>query len=209
MSGRASGLLVSADRSASTERYSLSFTVGGLFEREAEVLARVYAEHPDWSTIRRIALDENLLQTRTRSTGVRMVRETLKRLAVLSDDELRALPDLTASERSHVMWAAACRQSAFIGEFAEEVLRERFLMLAGTLGYEDFDAFVRQKALWHEELVELKPRTYVRLRQIVFRMMTDAGLLSKDGLIQTAMLSPRVAALLPSTDVQFFPTKGV
>ena len=199
---------MSAERSASTERYSLSFTVGGLFEREAEILARVYAEQPDWSTVRRIAIEENLLQARTRSTGIRIVRETLKRLAVLSDEELRILPDLTAAERSHVMWVAACRQSAFIGEFAEEVLRERFLMLAGTLDYEDFDSFVRQKALWHEELVELTPRTYGKLRQTVFRMMTEAGLLSKEGLIQTAMLSPRVAALLPSTDVQFFPTKG-
>ncbi|MCI6557836.1 DUF1819 family protein [Schaalia hyovaginalis] len=198
---------MSAERSASTERYSLSFTVGGLFEREAEILARVYAGQPDWSTVRRIAIEENLLQARTRSTGIRMVRETLKRLAVLSDEELRVLPGLTAAERSHVMWAAACRQSAFIGEFAEEVLRERFLMLAGTLDYEDFDSFVRQKALWHEELVELTPRTYGKLRQTVFRMMTEAGLLSKEGLIQTAMLSPRVAALLPSTDVQFFPTK--
>ncbi|MCI7671414.1 MAG: DUF1819 family protein [Schaalia hyovaginalis] len=186
----------------------MSFTVGGLFEREAEILARVYAEQPDWSTVRRIAIEENLLQARTRSTGIRIVRETLKRLAVLSDEELRILPDLTAAERSHVMWVAACRQSAFIGEFAEEVLRERFLMLARTLDYEDFDAFVRQKALWHEELVELTPRTYGKLRQTVFRMVTEAELLSKEGLIQTAMLSPRVAALLPSTDVQFFPTKG-
>lgn len=199
---------MSAERSASTERYSLSFTVGGLFEREAEILARVYAEQPDWSTVRRIVINENLLQARTRSTGIRIMRETLKRLAVLSDEELRILPDFTAAERSHVMWVAACRQSAFIGEFAEEVMRERFLMLAGTLDYEDFDSFVRQKALWHEELVELTPRTYGKLRQTVFRMMTEAGLLSKEGLIQTAMLSPRVAALLPSTDVQFFPTKG-
>ena len=198
---------MSAERSASTERYSLSFTVGGLFEREAEILARVYAERPDWSTVRRIAIEENLLQARTRSTGIRIARETLKRLAVLSDEELRVLPGLTAAERSHVMWVAACRQSAFIGEFAEEVLRERFLMLARMLDYEDFDSFVRQKALWHEELVELTPRTYGKLRQTVFRMMTEAELLSKEGLIQTAMLSPRVAALLPSTDVQFFPTK--
>lgn len=198
---------MSPENCASTERYSLSFTVGALLEREAEVLARVFAEHPDWSNVRRIALDENLLQARTRTTGVRMVRETLKRLAVLSDEELRALPDLTASERSHVMWAAACRQYDFIGEFAEEVVRERFLSLAGALGYGDFDSFVRQKALWHEELQNVSPRTYRKLRQVVFRMMVEAGLLSKDGLIQAAILSPRVAALLSPTDFRFFPTK--
>ncbi|WP_276671209.1 DUF1819 family protein [Schaalia cardiffensis] len=198
---------MSPDHASSTGRYSLSFTVGGLFEREAEILTRVFVENPDWSSVRRIALDRNLLQARTQATSIRILREALKRLAVLSDEELRTIPDLTAAERSHVMWAAACRQNTFIGEFAEEVLREHFLTLAGALGYEDFDAFVRQKALWHEELVELSPRTYGKLRQIVFRMMTEAGLLSKDRLIQAAILSPRVAALLSPTDFRFFPTK--
>ncbi len=57
------------------------------------------------------------------------------------------------------MWAAACRRYDLIGEFAEEVLRERFLTLAATLGYEDFDSFMRAKALWHEELADLKDST--------------------------------------------------
>lgn len=197
-----------SERVASAGRYSLSFTVGALFEREAEILSRVFAEHPDWSRVRRAALDENLLQARTQATAIRVVRETLKRLAVLSAEELKALPGLTAAERSHIMWVAACRQNAFIGEFAEEVLRDRFLTLAGTIAHEDFDSFVRQKALWHEELVELSPRTYRKIRQVVFQMMSQAGLVSKDGRIQTAILSPRVTAMLSPTDFRFFPTKG-
>ena len=82
------------------------------------------------------------------------MRETVKRLSALTDDEVELLVDATASERGHLMWAAACRRYDLIGEFAEEVLRERFLLLASTLEYEDFDSFIRTKALWHEELAD-------------------------------------------------------
>ena len=81
------------------------------------------------------------------------------------------------------MWAAACRRYDLIGEFAEEVLRERFLLLAPTLDYEDFDSFVRGKALWHEEVADLKDSTLQKLRSNVFRMLVEAGLLSDDGRI--------------------------
>ena len=96
----------------------------------------------------------NLLQARTHRTGVRLVRETVQRLSALTDDEVELLIEATASERGHLMWAAACRRYELIGEFAEEVLRERFLLLASTLEYQDFDSFVRAKALWHEELAD-------------------------------------------------------
>ena len=92
------------------------------------------------------------------------------------------------------MWAAACRRYELIGEFAEEVLRERFLLLAPTLGYEEFDGFVRAKALWHEELATLKESTLQKLRSNVFKMLHEAELLSEAGNIVPAVLSERVAA---------------
>ena len=90
------------------------------------------------------------------------------------------------------MWAAACRRYELIGEFAEEVLRERFLLLASTLEYEDFDGFVRAKALWHEELAAIKDSTLQKLRSNVFKMLREAELLSEAGHIVPAVLSERV-----------------
>ena len=105
------------------DRYALSFTTGGLLSRESAILALLYAELRDWAQVREAAVEKNLLQTRTRSTGIRRVRETINRLSVVSNHELEILADLTAAERGHVMWAAACRRFELIGEFAEEVLR--------------------------------------------------------------------------------------
>jgi len=104
------------------------------------------------------------------------------------------------------MWAAACRRYEFIGEFAEEVVRERFLLLTPTLEYADFDGFVRAKTLWHDELAELKESTLQRMRRNVFTMLREAELLSKGGEIMPALLSERIAAVL-SAELRFFPTR--
>ncbi|WP_336705738.1 DUF1819 family protein [Micrococcus terreus] len=196
--------------SATVPRYALSFTTGGLLEREAAVLADVYTEHRDWAKVRDIAVEENLLQARTRSTGVRRVREAVNRLSSLSDREVELLADVTASERGHLMWVAACRRYNLIGEFAEEVLRERFLTLAGTVSYSDYDSFYRAKAMWNDELDAVSAATYRKLRQVLFRMMVEAGLLTTKGAIEPALLSARVADCLSHrtpSDVRFFPTR--
>ena len=150
------------------------------------------------------------MQARTHRTGVRLASETVQRLSALADDEVDLLIEATASERAHLMWAAACRRYELIGEFAEEVLRERFLLLAPTLEYQDFDSFVRAKALWHEELAEVKDSTLQRLRSNVFKMLREAELLSEAGYIMPAVLSERVAAALSGrspSDLRFFPTQ--
>ena len=195
---------------AAPRRYALSFTTGALLVREAALLAPLYIDQHDWEQVRELAVKENLLQARTHRTGVRLASETVQRLSALADDEVGLLIETTASERGDLMWAAACRRYEFIGEFAEEVVRERFLRLASTLDYPDFDGFVRAKALWHEELVEIKDSTLQRLRSNVFKMLREAELLSKAGEIMPAVLSERLAALLSTrspSDLRFFPTR--
>ena len=179
-----------SDASApSPRRYALSFTTGALLAREAALLAPLYIERRDWEQVRDAAVEDNLLQARTYRTGVRLVRETVKRLSALTDDEVELLVEATASERGYLMWAAACRRYELIGEFAEEVLRERFLLLASTLEYEEFDGFLRTKALWHEELAAIKESTLQKLRSNVFKMLHEAELLSEAGYIIPAALS--------------------
>lgn len=190
-------------------RYALSFTSGTLLMREALIAAPIYLREQDWVAARELIEDDNFLQARTVASGHRFARETAQRLAVLSDAELELLIEATATERGHLLWAAACRRYDLIGEFAQEVLRERFLLLAPSLGHDDFDSFIRTKALWHEELADLKDSTLRKLRSTVFRMLTEAGLLADDGRIQRAVLSARVAdalALRLPSDLRFFPT---
>jgi len=195
-------------KSEAPSRYALSFTSGTLLMREALIAAPIYLRDQDWAKVRQLLEVENLLQSRTRSSASRLAREVVKRLEVLSADELELLLESTLTERGHILWAAACRRYALIGEFAEEVLRERFLVLAPTLDYSDFDSFIRGKALWHQEIASLKDSTLQKLRSTLFRMMVEAGLLSEENEILQAVLSRRVADAI-GTDVRFFPTGAI
>ncbi|WP_080793637.1 DUF1819 family protein [Corynebacterium pacaense] len=190
------------------DRYALSFTSGALLTREAVIVVPLFLEARDWNLVRSRLRSENMLQARTASSGFRLAREVAQRLAVLTDSELELLQDASPSERGHLMWVAACRRYAFIGDFAEDVVRERFLLLTPTLSYDDFDSFVREKTLWHPELEEVKYSTLQKLRSTVFRMLTEASLLI-DGEIVNAALSKRVwdalDAQLPS-DLRYLPT---
>ena len=190
-------------------RYALSFTSGGLLVREADVIVAEYLRSRDWAAVRHAVTEQNLLQSRTTSSSVRLTRETMQRLGIFVDSELELLAKSSLTERCHLMWAAACRRYELIGDFAEEVVRERFLLMTPTLGPEDFERFMTGKSLWHPELDELKPSTRAKLRQSILRMLHEAGLRSEEGAIVPAVLSERVhealAARLPS-DIRFFPT---
>lgn len=193
-----------------SSRYALSFTSGALLVREALVTAPIYLRVGNWDKVRAEIESANLLQARTQSSGVRRSREVVQRLSHLNDADIELLTVATPSERGHLLWTAACRHYSLIGQFAEEVLRERFLVMAPTIDYDDFDAFFRSKALWHEELEAIQGSTYRKLRSSVFRMLTEAGLVDVHNHIQPALLSTRVEARLATrtpSDVRFFPVR--
>lgn len=193
-----------------TLRYRLGFSSGSLLAREGRLAAEVYLRLNDWSSTRQCLIDDNIFQARTEASKSRRVREVIQRLSELTPSELNVLADSTASERAHLMWAAACRRYTLIGEFAEEVVRERFLTFSETLDHATFDGFLTSKSMWHEELANLRDSTKRKLRANIFRMLIEAGLLTEDGVITPAILSDRVAELLSDrlpSDVRFFPVR--
>ncbi|WP_285728095.1 DUF1819 family protein [Psychromicrobium xiongbiense] len=190
-------------------RYALSFTSGGLLAREGEAVAEIYLATRDWSVTRARVMETNVLQARTVSSSERLGRETIQRISVLSDKELELLTEASYTEQRHLMWAAACRRYDIIGDFAEEVLRERFLLMTPTLSIDDVERFLTGKSLWHPELDEVKPSTRQKLRRALFQMLREAGLRTSNGDILPVALSTPVAELLrrrTPSDLRFFPT---
>lgn len=175
------------------DKYRLSFTTGGLYYRESIKLAELYLALGDWSEVRKRIFDENLLQTNTYSSQVRTYREASSRLQQLSDTELELFLDSSEQERRYLLWLAICRHYKFIEEFSVEVLREKYLVTDMSLTHHDYDVFFNRKAEWHQELDELSLSTQSKLRQILFRILREADLLSEDNSIIPAILTPRLA----------------
>ena len=184
--------------------------VGGLLSTEATIAAPLYFRLHDWTAVRSALTEDNLLHARTRATAVRLAREVVQRVSMLSDAELSYLATALSPDRRHLMWAAACRHYEIVGDFAHEVLRDSYLRGIEALCAADFERFWDAKALWHSELEVTKPSTRTKIRTNLFLAMRQAGLLEEGGIV-APLLSREVRILLDQrapSDLRFFPARS-
>lgn len=190
------------------DKYSMSFTTGSLFLLESVRLASLYLELGEWDSVREKVVSKNLLQSRTLNTLRRVCSEIVSRLRTLSPKELNFLVEGSPQEQGYLLWVAVCRRYRFIADFAVEVLRERYITLKGDLAQEEFDAFFNRKMEWHAEIEEVRSSTRNKLRQVLFKMLREADLLTSKNRINPAMLSGALLELLSREtprDILFFP----
>ena len=190
------------------DKYCMSFTTGGLFHHESLNLAVLYLDIEDWNTVRQKVMAENLLQARTLNTSRRVCREIISRLKTLDAGELDLLVASNPREQGYLLWLAVCRRYRFIADFAVEVMRERFITLKTDLTHADFDAFFNRKSEWYAELDQLRSTTRNKLRQVLFKMLREADLLTANNMIKAALLSSGLVEVITHgnrRDVFFFP----
>lgn len=179
-----------------SERYSMSFTTGSLLCLESVKLAGLFVELNDWNAVRNKVISENLLQARTQNTLERVCQEVISRLKTLAPLEIEFLIKSSSQEQGYLLWAAVCRRYKFIADFAVEIIRERFISLKADLNHADFDSFFNRKSEWHSELDQITSTTRSKLRQVLFKMLREAELLTADNKINAAMLSPRLVEVI-------------
>ncbi len=189
--------------------YKMSFSTGGLFLNESIEVARLHRFDEPWDDTIVRALAEGTVSLPKTASQQRTLREIVNRISTLTDDELALLIETDdRTERQAVLWLATCRAYRFVGEFAVQVLRDRHLSYRLDLPLETFDIFWDEKAEWHPALAAISKSTRLKLRQVLFRMMREADVLSTDGAIQTAYLTSRVRSLIAQTrqsDLAVFP----
>lgn len=190
------------------EKYQMSFTTGGLFYRESVKIAELHAQLSEWNDVRARVLNDNLLQVQTANSTKRISREIISRLKCLAEEEMGLLVKGSRQEQIQILWVSICRKYKFIHEFVINVLREKYLRHNLSLTIDDYNAFFNAKAQWHDELAKLSSSTQVKLRQVVFRIMKEAEIITRDGKIKPGILSPRIVGVLKKhshADFAFFP----
>lgn len=189
------------------ERYNLAFTTGGLMLRELVQVGALFPQLGDWDAVRARVLRDNLLQARKAGSAQRWTYEAIARLRQLDPQELALLASANRQDQASLAWIASCRRFSLIAEFMAEVVGKRRLAWRDDLGYPDFDAFLEAKSRWHPELAEISPSTRVKLRQVLFKMLREAGLLSADNRILTPTLGRELASRLlanPASTAHYF-----
>jgi hypothetical protein len=137
------------------------------------------------------------------------LREIVNRLSTLGEEEVRFLTNEAGrQEQQYLLWVATCRAYRFVREFALEVICDRYLSYQVDLPLESFDIFFAAKADWDDGLAAISDTTLNKLRQILFRMMREASILSAENRIQSTYLSASLKLLIESAapaDLLVFP----
>ncbi|WP_246082568.1 DUF1819 family protein [Rubellimicrobium rubrum] len=175
----------------------MSFSTGGLFVNESVELAGLHITGENWSRTILRALEHGATSLPKAASNRRTLREIGNRVSTLTDTEREFLVwGADRPEREALLWLATCRAYRFIREFAIEVIQDRFLSYRLELPLEAFDQFFEAKAEWDEGLAGLSVTTRVKLRQVLFRIMREAGILDTSDHIRPALLSPRLTQLI-------------
>lgn len=182
---------------SASQVYKMSFSTGGLFLNESLEIARLHIDGEAWLETKRRALKEAELPSPKISSNKRAVIEIVARLETLNPAERDFfVGSADRTDQKALLWLATCRAYRFIREFALEVIRDRYLSFQLDLPLESFDQLFEAKAEWDEGLAAIKDSTRLRLRQVAFKIMREADIISEGNRIQTAILSTRLKALI-------------
>lgn len=182
---------------AQLQPYKMSFVTGGLFLNESVEVAQIHAPSDAWDDTLRRALEGGVTSLPKAASRRRTLREIVNRISTLDDEELNYLVrGGDRQDQQALLWLATCRAYRFVREFATEVIHERFLSFQLDLPLESFDVLFAAKAEWDEGLAGISPTTRAKLRQVLFRMMREANVISDDNRILSAYVSPRLKAIL-------------
>lgn len=176
----------------SRTKFALSFTAGGLLYNESIVVAEALLRNEyDWNATLVEVEEKNLLQSRTRSTSKRKLREISQRLKCLSEPQLALLVDGTRHEQKLILWLACCEKYPLLAELARDVVRAKYLQLDYSIDAGDIARFIELQTLWHEELEGLTASTITKLQTVMLRMLRESELVSEDGIISAPLVSGR------------------
>ena len=181
--------------------YTLSFTAASLRPELARIIAECYLATEDWELAKDRILASNALQCRNASSAIRQERELRQRLCTLTHDQLFLLSRATAEDRAAIAWLAACKRIPFAFEFAAEVLRDKLAAHDPVLRHSDYESYFESRVLFHPKLARLTASTRNKVRQVLLRMLGEAGLLATGealGTIQRVALSPAVFRVVTS-----------
>lgn len=185
-------------------KYSVSFTAAGLSLAESVTLAEVFLRQRTWREVKKIVKENNLLQSRTNSRTTRVLTELVPRLELLNEDQLELLVDGAVSDKKYLLWFAVCKRYALVGEFAVEVLHEKYLSRIMKLTDLDYDAFYNRKVEWNADLEAISDLTRKKIRQVIFHMMRESDMLTDDNAVLRPLFSQRFTALMKAADNNFY-----
>ena len=188
-----------------SSKYLLSYTAVSLQAYEAEIIANLYKETPNWDKVAQSVINDNALQKGTIATRKREFIEFKRRLQTLTAEQLAYYEDASSSDIKNLTMLSCFKLYAFISDFATEVMRNKLLLFDFQILNSDYEAFYDSKRVAYDNLNTISDGTRYRLKQVMFKMFEQADFIDsvKNKNIQKPYLSEELIKLIVQDDPKY------
>ena len=181
----------------------MSFTSGGLLEKESLTFINAYFQTNSWDLASKNIKEKNLFQYRSLVATNRILQELKSRFSYLNKDALNLIASGFSNETQQILWFAICQKHSFILDFMKEVVREKYFMGQFELTNYDFDAFYNKKMLQYESLEKITDNSRAKLKQVLFKMLREVGILNNQNRIQAVIPTANVVRVINSQSPEY------
>lgn len=172
-------------------RYDVDLVGGSLMVRESRIVAGLLLDGANDQQWDKAILEDNLLQKRTPAAAKRNARTIRKRLEKLEPEFWRALKDGDDELSTQIAFCGALERNLLLVEFLETVVRDAFLSRAEHLALFQWFDFLDDRINVDPEIFDWKESTRKKTGQVVFRMLSEVGILANTRSMELRPLFPR------------------
>jgi excisionase family DNA binding protein len=168
-------------KSGEQQKYSASFTAGGLLFEETLALLP-YLNPNSINMIEEQIEDNTLLATNSEAARERVIREIRKRYAAAGDAAFSEISRSNPEEQKILLLYVCMKTYSLLFDFIIEVVTEKWLTRDLVVNITDVERFLDRKSITHTEIEEWTDRTQKDTSSITIRFLKQSGLLLNETL---------------------------
>lgn len=157
--------------------YSASFTAGALLHQESVRIIEAVQEHGDLQTA-----DPDVLLANSKRTRQRKASEVIRRLQQIEHSVWEDFLDCSVAEQKMTLYYGSLKTYRLLFDFHMDVVLSRWRSLDRTLTPYDARRFLERRADHHPELDEWSASTWQKVRQVMLKMLSEAGFVRENTL---------------------------
>jgi hypothetical protein len=169
-------------------KYSFAISTMSAQVIESVAVAELYVNLEDWNAVSKEVSLSNTIKKYKRTTAQRTYSEIQKRLRQLTHAELMQLVHGDFVSQRLLILLSICKAYDIIYDFIIEVVRQKFYSYDYILTDSDYYNFFESKKALHPELENISDITYKKIRQRIFTILAQTGLI--DNIKSRRILKP-------------------
>ncbi|MFO7839746.1 MAG: DUF1819 family protein [Desulfosalsimonadaceae bacterium] len=178
--------------------YDGGIVAGSLLVPESREVARLLLQGKDKNAWKDAIMKGNILQKRSPETAKRQGRLIQKRLSLMNPEHWELVSEGHAALATQAVMAAAIKHSHLIGDFMQSVVREHWRTFQKTISDSDWHHFMENCAQLDPRVDTWTDKTRAKLKQVVFRILAEAGYIqsTKSRQLQPVSIEPALRKYL-------------